>query len=50
MDARTACLPRVLSELSAEDREAVTLCDLPGTRWSKLGRLRQQHQELSLLP
>jgi len=24
------CLPRVLSELSAEDREAITLCDLEG--------------------
>jgi RNA polymerase sigma-70 factor (ECF subfamily) len=28
--ALTACLPRVLSELSATDREAVTLCDLEG--------------------
>jgi len=26
----TACLPRVLAELSAEDREAITLCDLEG--------------------
>jgi RNA polymerase sigma-70 factor, ECF subfamily len=25
-----ACLPRVLSELSPEDREAITLCDLEG--------------------
>lgn len=24
------CLPRVLSELSAEDREAITLCDIDG--------------------
>lgn len=30
VDALTQCLPRVLSELSAEDREAVTLCDLNG--------------------
>ena len=30
VDALTACLPRVLSELSAEDREAITLCDLQG--------------------
>lgn len=30
VDALTACLPRVLSELSAEDREAITLCDLNG--------------------
>ena len=26
----SACLPRVLSELSAEDREVITLCDLDG--------------------
>jgi len=31
VDSLTACLPRVLSELSAEDREAITLCDLQGT-------------------
>lgn len=30
VDALTACLPLVLSELSAEDREAITLCDLQG--------------------
>ncbi len=30
VDSLTACLPRVLSELSAEDREAITLCDLQG--------------------
>lgn len=30
VDALTACLPRVLSELSADDREAITLCDLQG--------------------
>lgn len=30
VDALTACLPRVLSELSEEDREAITLCDLQG--------------------
>jgi len=30
VDTLTACLPRVLSELSAEDREAITLCDLQG--------------------
>ncbi len=28
IDKLTECLPRVLSELSAEDREAITLCDL----------------------
>lgn len=30
VDTLTACLPRVLSELSDEDREAITLCDLKG--------------------
>jgi len=30
VDKLTACLPRVLSELSAEDREAITRCDLQG--------------------
>lgn len=28
VDSLAACLPRVLSELGAEDREAITLCDL----------------------
>ncbi len=30
VDALTQCLPRILSELSAEDRAAITLCDLNG--------------------
>lgn len=30
VDTLTACLPRVLSELSAQDREAISLCDLQG--------------------
>lgn len=30
VDSLAACLPRVLSELSAEDREAITVCDLEG--------------------
>ncbi len=30
VDSLTACLPRVLSELSAPDREAITACDLQG--------------------
>jgi len=30
VDTLTACLPRVLSELSAQDREAITSCDLQG--------------------
>lgn len=30
VDILTGCLPRVLSELSVEDHEAITLCDLQG--------------------
>jgi RNA polymerase sigma-70 factor (ECF subfamily) len=30
VDSLVACLPRVLAELSAEDREAITVCDLQG--------------------
>ena len=30
VDSLVACLPRVLAELSPEDREAITLCDLQG--------------------
>lgn len=30
VDSLTQCLPRVLAELSAQDREAITLCDLEG--------------------
>jgi RNA polymerase sigma-70 factor (ECF subfamily) len=35
VDTLTACLPRVLSELSAADREAITLCDLQGMPQAK---------------
>ncbi|MFN6961215.1 MAG: RNA polymerase sigma factor SigZ [Rhodocyclaceae bacterium] len=30
VDSLTQCLPRVLSELSTQDREAIELCDLEG--------------------
>jgi len=30
VDSLAACLPRVLAELSPEDREAITVCDLEG--------------------
>jgi RNA polymerase sigma-70 factor (ECF subfamily) len=30
VDGWSQCLPRVLSELSAQDREAITLCDIEG--------------------
>lgn len=40
VDLLSHCLPRVLSELSAEDREAITLCDIQGmTQKAFAGRL-----------
>jgi RNA polymerase sigma-70 factor, ECF subfamily len=30
VDGLSQCLPRVLTELSAQDREAITLCDIEG--------------------
>lgn len=30
VDLLSQCLPRVLSELSAEDREVIVLCDIEG--------------------
>lgn len=30
VDSLSQCIPRVLAELSAEDREALTLCDIEG--------------------
>lgn len=35
-----ACLPRVLSELTAQDREAITLCDLEGMAQAEFARLK----------
>jgi len=40
VDALTACLPRVLSELSVEDREAITLCDLQGMPQAEYAQLK----------
>ncbi len=40
VDALTACLPRVLSELSAPDREAITLCDLQGMGQAEYAQLK----------
>jgi RNA polymerase sigma-70 factor (ECF subfamily) len=40
VDALTACLPRVLSELSHEDREAITLCDLQGMAQADFAKAR----------
>jgi len=38
VDALTRCLPRVLSELSSEDRDAITLCDLQGLAQADFAR------------
>jgi RNA polymerase sigma-70 factor, ECF subfamily len=38
VDSLAACLPRVLSELSPEDREAITLCDLQGLSQEEYAR------------
>jgi len=38
VDSLAACLPRVLSELSPEDREAITLCDLEGLQQEEYAR------------
>lgn len=40
VDALVACLPRVLSELDARDREAIELCDLQGLPQAEFARLR----------
>jgi RNA polymerase sigma-70 factor (ECF subfamily) len=40
IDSLAACLPRVLSELSVEDREAITLCDLEGLPQAEYARLK----------
>ena len=38
VDSLAMCLPRVLSELDAEDREAITLCDLQGLTQQEYAR------------
>lgn len=40
VDTLTACLPRVLSELNPDDREALTLCDLQGMAQADFARLK----------
>jgi RNA polymerase sigma-70 factor (ECF subfamily) len=40
VDSLTMCLPRVLSELSDEDREALTLCDLQGVPQAEFARAK----------
>lgn len=38
VDGLTQCLPRALSELSAQDREAITLCDIEGVTHQEYAR------------
>jgi len=40
VDGLAACLPRVLTELAPDDREAITLCDLGGMPQEEFARLR----------
>ncbi|HEX4943601.1 MAG TPA: sigma-70 family RNA polymerase sigma factor [Usitatibacteraceae bacterium] len=40
VDSLAGCLPRVLSELSPGDREAITLCDLGGMPQEEYARLK----------
>jgi len=40
VDTLTACLPRVLSELSPQDRDAITLCDLQGMAQADFAKAR----------
>jgi len=40
VDHMTACLPRVLAELSMEDRDAITLCDLHGMAQGDFARAK----------
>jgi RNA polymerase sigma-70 factor (ECF subfamily) len=44
VDALAQCLPRVLSELAAEDRLAITLCDIEGMTQAQLA----EHLGISL--
>ncbi|MGQ9862042.1 MAG: RNA polymerase sigma factor SigZ [Thiobacillaceae bacterium] len=40
VDTLAQCLPRALAELSEEDREAITLCDLEGMNQADFARLK----------
>jgi len=40
VDSLVGCLPRVLSELTPDDREAITLCDLGGMPQEEYARLK----------
>ena len=40
VDQLTGCLPRVLSELAEDDREAINLCDLQGMAQADFAKLK----------
>ena len=40
VDSLVGCLPRVLSELAPDDREAITLCDLDGMPQEEYARMK----------
>ncbi len=40
VDTLSGCLPRVLSELSPDDRDAITLCDLQGMAQADYARAK----------
>lgn len=40
VDRLSRCLPRVLSELAAEDREAIELCDLGGVTQARFAAMK----------
>ncbi len=40
VDALVVCVPRVLSELDAQDREVIELCDLQGMAQAEFARLK----------
>jgi len=40
VDELSECLPRVLSELSDEDREAITLCDMDGIPQQRYAQMK----------
>jgi RNA polymerase sigma-70 factor (ECF subfamily) len=40
VDSLAVCLPRVLSELNADDREVITLCDIEGLSQEAFARLK----------
>lgn len=50
VNSLAACLPRVLSELSADDREVITLCDLQGMTQAHFAAHKGLEPERSAIP